>query len=141
MLTFNAKTQTVTIRGQEFTLEFFQSVQAPLLIEALGWSAQVLVNQMEANEIPLGQFARMGKVQNFLIEREEQRAIAQKEADERAYNEFYNSSEQVAIRERDAAKLHAYRMEQGRLMRGGAVAHRSAHRGPSSDTIIADFCD
>ncbi|HHQ4568267.1 TPA: hypothetical protein ACSP2E_003645 [Aeromonas hydrophila] len=119
MITFNEKTQAVTLCGQAFTLEYFQRVQAPLLVDALYWSAGTLVNWMEAEGIPLGQFARMPKVQNFLIEREDERQAAEKARKEAEYREWYNSPEQVAQRARDAEALHQARLKHSQEMRRG----------------------
>ncbi|WP_323973475.1 hypothetical protein [Aeromonas hydrophila] len=138
MITFNEKTQSVTLCGQVFTLEYFQRVQAPLLIEALGWSVPTLVNWMESAEIPLGQFARAPKVQNFLIEREEERQKAAKEQAERERLAHYNSPEQVAKRKRDAEALHQARLNAARAARGNG---RKPLAGSGAETIIACLLD
>ncbi|MFM5439042.1 hypothetical protein ACET9K_06160 [Aeromonas enteropelogenes] len=133
MITFNEKTQSVTLCGQEFSLEFFQRVQAPLLVECLHWSPETLVNWCESAEIPLGQFARVPKVQTFLIEREEERQKAAKEQAEREYWAHYNSPEQVAQRARDTEALHQSRLRASQAARG-----RSNGR---ATTLIAELID
>lgn len=138
MIIFNEKSQEVILCGQEFTLEFFQRVQVPLLVEALGWSVPTLVNWMESAEIPLGQFARVPKVQNFLIEREEERQAAEKARKEAEYRAWYNSPEQVAQRARDAEALHQSRLKHSQEMRRG---RNSRPRGGDVDyapTIMFD---
>lgn len=138
MITFNEKTQSVTLCGQEFSLEYFQRVQAPLLIDALHWSVPTLVNWMESAEIPLGQFARVPKVQNFLIEREEERQAAEKARKEAEHQAWYNSPEQVAQRARDAEALHQARLKHSQEMRRG---HKPRPRGGDVDyapTIMFD---
>jgi hypothetical protein len=125
MITFNEKTQSVTLCSQEFTLEYFQRVQAPLLADALHWSAGTLVNWMEAEGIPLGQFARVPKIHNFLIERQEARERDEKARKEAEYREWYNSPEQVTQRARDAEALHKSRLEHAALLkRGRSVSPR-----------------
>lgn len=128
MITFNEKTQAVTLCGQTMTLEYFQRVQAPLLVDALHWSVPTLVNWMESAEIPLGQFARVPKVQNFLIEREEERQAAEKARKEAEYRAWYNSPEQVAQRARDAEELHKSRLKQAAALRSG-VSQRGLRGG------------
>lgn len=146
MITFNEKTQSVTLCGQSFSLAFFQRVQAPLLVESLHWSPETLISWMESAEIPLGQFARVPKVQNVLIAREEAREQAEKERIERERLAAYNSPEAVAERKRQAAELHRYRIEQGMRARGARPARQSAihashYDGGVSSTVIADFAD
>ncbi|TNH91672.1 hypothetical protein [Aeromonas sobria] len=119
MITFNEKTQAVTLCGQTMTLEYLQCVQAPLLVDALHWSVPTLVNWMESAGIPLGQFARVPKVQNHLIEREEAHEKARKEQAERERLAYYNSPEQVAERKRQAEELHKYRLKQAAELRSG----------------------
>lgn len=130
MITFNEKTQSVTLCGQSMSLEYFQRVQAPLLVECLHWSPETLINWCESAEIPLGQFARVPKVQSYLVAREEQRAQAAKEQAERERLALYNSPEQVALRKRQADELHQYRIRQGAAMRG---ARPTSPRGGDVD--------
>ncbi|MGN5073668.1 hypothetical protein ACTG2C_01430 [Aeromonas veronii] len=130
MITFNEKTQSVTLCGQSMSLEYFQRVQAPLLVECLHWSPETLINWCESAEIPLGQFARVPKVQSYLAAREEQRAQAAKEQADRERLALYNSPEQVALRKRQADELHQYRIRQGAAMRG---ARPTSPRGGDVD--------
>ena len=140
MITFNEKTQSVTLCGQEFTLEYFQRVQAPLLVEALGWSVPTLINWCESEGLPLGQFARAPKVQNFLLEREEERQKAAKEQAERERMAHYNSPEQVAIRKRQAEALHQSRLNAAQAARGRGRG-RKPLAGSGAETIIASLLD
>ena len=48
MITFNEKTQSVTLCGQSMSLEYFQRVQAPLLVECLHWSPETLIKWCES---------------------------------------------------------------------------------------------
>lgn len=105
MINFNVETQRLTLCGQEFALEYFQRVQAPLLVDALHWSPETLVNWMEAAKVPLGQFARVPKVQTFLIKRQEERDKAHAEQLERERWAHYNSPEQVAKRAAETARV------------------------------------
>ena len=138
MITFNEKDQSVTLCGQSMTLEYFQRVQAPLLVEALGWSVPTLINWCESEGLPLGQFARAPKVQNFLLEREEERQKAAKEQAERERMAHYNSPEQVAIRKRQAEALHQSRLNAAQAARGRG---RKPLAGSGAETIIASLLD
>lgn len=127
---YNEKSQTLSFCGMTQTVEYFQRVQGPLLVESLHWSPESLVAVLEREGIPLGQFARVPKVQNFLIEREEERQKAAKERAERERLAHYNSPEQVALRKRQADELHQYRIRQGAAMRG---ARPTSPRGGDVD--------
>lgn len=138
MITFNAKSETVTLCGQSFAIEYFQRVQAPLLVDALHWSVPTLVNWMESAGIPLGQFARVPKVQNHLIEREEERQAAEKARKEAEYRAWYNNPEQVAQRARDAEALHQSRLRASQAARGNG---RKPMAGSGAETLIAEIID
>ena len=138
MITFNEKTQSVTLCGQEFSLEYFQRIQAPLLIDALHWSVPTLVNWMESAEIPLGQFARVPKVQNHLIEREEERQAAEKARKEAEHRAWYNSPEQIEQRARDAEALHQARLKHSQEMRSGKVSRPRGGDVDYAPTIMFD---
>ncbi|MFM5207222.1 hypothetical protein [Aeromonas hydrophila] len=138
MITFKEKTQSVTLCGQEVTLEYFQRVQAPLLIDALHWSVPTLVNWMESAGVPLGQFARVPKVQNFLIEREEERQAAEKARKEAEHRAWYNSPSQVAQRARDSEALHQARLKHSQEMRSGKVSRPRGGDVDYAPTIMFD---
>jgi len=122
MIIYNSKdSQSVTLCGQPMTLEYFQRVQAPLLIQALGWSVETLVNWCESAEIPLGQFARVPKVQTYLTNRaaaQEQARKDAEEAEQRRRAMFPTAEERKADAEQ-ARQLHQARLKQAAEIRKG----------------------
>ena len=135
---YNEKSQTLSFCGMTQTVEYFQRVQGPLLVESLHWSPESLVAVLEREGIPLGQFARVGKVQTHLRDREEAREKAEKARKEAEHLAWYNSPEQVAQRARDSEALHQARLKHSQEMRSGKVSRPRGGDVDYAPTIMFD---
>ncbi|WP_277206858.1 hypothetical protein [Vibrio misgurnus] len=123
MLKFNSKTDTVELCGQQFTLEYFQTVHAPLLVEALKWDALNIIAMFEREDIPLGRFGRNPKVANALYERaeEKRKAEAERKAEEERRRIMYPTKEELAERKRRIeANAAASRLYAATRLRSGS---------------------
>lgn len=115
--------------GVEFTEEYLQRVQIPLLL-TLGWNASNILPMLERVEFPLGQLARMPQFFNVLEERRVAQEQAEKERLERERLAFLNSPEQIAKREREHQEFIQHAQRQAAIVRGARPKNNSYANAP-----------
>ncbi|WKS82674.1 hypothetical protein ACSYAF_07900 [Edwardsiella tarda] len=113
MFNYDSKTNTVSLLGQTFTLDYFNRVEVPLLLTTLKWSPRMVLSWYINANLPVPRIAALIEAQEEIAE-EERKAAAEREAFEAHRRANFPTPEERA---EDEAKRKAREEQRQKFIR------------------------
>ncbi|ELM3723922.1 hypothetical protein RYR28_002719 [Edwardsiella piscicida] len=93
LFSYSPKDNTITCLGQVFTIDYFNRVQVPLLLDALKWSPRLVLSWYTKNNLSVPRIFKLQQAQEEIAEEERQDTIERQRLEEHRRMHFPTDEE------------------------------------------------